>query len=53
MSANTPEEESRPGGERAGSDPEELEIENHWKNLFPRAIRRAGRSGVSLMKRTR
>ena len=29
-----------------------LRSRNRWKNLFPRAIRRAGRLGVSLMKRT-
>ena len=29
-----------------------LRSRNRWKNHFPRAIRRAGRLGVSLMKRT-
>jgi hypothetical protein len=33
MSANTPEEESRPGGERA--DPEEFEIEESLEESFP------------------
>jgi hypothetical protein len=35
MSANRPEEESRPGGERAGSDREELEIEESLEESFP------------------
>jgi len=35
MSANTPEEESRPGEERAGSDPEELEIDESLEESFP------------------
>ena len=29
-----------------------LRSRNRWKNHFPQAIRRAGRLGVSLMKRT-
>jgi hypothetical protein len=35
MSANIPEEESRTGEERAGSDPEELEIEESLEESFP------------------
>ncbi len=35
MSANTPEEESRTAGEPAGSDPEELEIEESLEESFP------------------
>jgi len=35
MSANTPEEESRPGEEREGSDPEEFEIEESLEESFP------------------
>ena len=35
MSANTPEEESRPAGESVSSDPEELEIEESLEESFP------------------
>jgi hypothetical protein len=35
MSTNTPEEESRRGRERAGSDPEEFEIEESLEESFP------------------
>ena len=35
MSANIPEEESRTGEERAGSGPEELEIEESLEESFP------------------
>ena len=35
MSANTPEEEGRPGEEHAANDPEELEIEESLEESFP------------------